>query len=80
MPYRTSSRLILKIESEYREQNGFIIKDRDLPPILLQMESDGDSMRCLNKRGQLIWLLTPDCARELAQEEKDCRNEDDYHR
>ena len=54
-----------------------MFKDRDVAPILLKMESYGDAMRCLNKRGQLIWRLTPDCAREFAQEEKDCHKEDD---
>jgi len=70
--------LKLQVEIECQKQNGFMFKDRDVAPILLQMESDGDAMRCLNKRGQLIWRLTPDCAREMAQEEKDCRKEDDY--
>ena len=77
MPNRMSRRLLFKIENDYREQNGFMFKDRDMPPILLQMESDGDARRCLNKRGKLIWRLTPDCAREFAQEEKDCHKEDD---
>jgi hypothetical protein len=36
-------------------------------------------MRSLNKRGQLVWRLTPERKAELAQEEKDCRNEDDCY-
>ena len=80
MPFRMSRTLKFEVEIKCNKQNGFMFKDRDVAPILLQMERDGDAMRCLNKRGQLIWRLTPACKAELAQEEKDCRNEDDYHK
>ena len=75
MPFRMSRTLKLNVEIKCKNQNGFMFKDRDVAPILLQMEGDGDAMRCLNRRGQLIWRLTPERKAELAQEEKDCRRE-----
>ena len=80
MPYRMSRTLKLEVEIECKQRNGFMFKDRDVAPILLEMERAGDAMRCLNKRGQLIWRLTPERKAELAHEKKDCQREQHYAR
>ena len=75
MPFRMSRTLKFEVEIKCKKQNGFMFRDADVAPILLRMEDDGETMRCLNKNGQLIWRLTPECKAELEQEKNDCRRE-----
>ena len=76
MPFRMSRTLRFEVEIDCKSNNRFIFKDRDVAAILLRMEEDGDAMRCVNKRGQLVWRLTPDYISELEQEKKDCLREE----
>jgi hypothetical protein len=57
-----------------RRQISFGSKRR-VGALLQEFESRGDAMRCLNKRGQIVWLASPEFCSWLNEEERDAREE-----
>lgn len=75
MPFCISRSLRLEIETFCSLQNLRHATDKEIAAILQLFERQGDAMRALNKRGDVIWKATPQLLEELAGMEREVRAE-----
>ena len=66
MPFRISRPLRLEVEILCSRKNLRQATDREIAGILQMFERQGDAMRTLNKRGDVVWKATPQLLEELA--------------
>jgi len=52
-----------------------LTKRQLIAEILHQYQERGDAMRCLNKRGRIVWKATPRFLGMLADAERDARDD-----
>jgi hypothetical protein len=76
MPFRMSRTLRFWVEVECDQQDLRQADDKEIAAILLQFEKRGDAMRCLNRRGKVIWKATQQLLDELASAEAEADAEE----
>ena len=76
MPFRIHKTLRLWVEAACEE--GYLRKasDKEIAEILHGYELDGDAMRSLNRRGEVIWKATPEFLDKLADLEAEANAEE----
>jgi hypothetical protein len=76
MPFRMSRTLRFWVEVECDQQDLTQADDREVAGILGQFEKRGDAMRCLNRRGKVMWKATQQLLDELASAEAEADAEE----
>ena len=78
MTLKMSKTLRFWVECEYADRHLASPKIEGselLSEILCEFEASGDAMRCLNRRGEIIWKATPKMLRRLADSEREVKAE-----
>ena len=76
MPFRIHKALRDWVEESCEEGNLRKASDTEVAAILQAFERQGDAMRSLNRRGEVIWKATPDFMDKLADAEAEALDEE----
>jgi len=60
---------------DLKRKHPNLTKPQLVAQILLEYEQRGDAMRCLNKRGRIVWKASPRFLSMLADAERDARDD-----